>query len=269
MAQYQGYYGQFKLSASMVDLNVHNHTSSGAANCSLNSGSSVLIRGYDGESGEHLCEWLQNTIRDQSNHTNAVCNFCPASRRVGLYMAEACNIYFADRQLGNVLGFSNQWLNASQSYTGDKQPRYCWFPTRGLAHHPVDLNTWWGQRSTSKLTRSKDGTVRTIQGNRLLDGMYAYRNLPRADVTIDAMDSSDEFRSFEAFFRDVVHAGQKIRVYPDRSATNSSGYEEGFMALEQSTEEAMSVGAFEDYATRSQPPWSSLWDVEFSMLRNV
>ena len=154
-------------------------------------------------------------------------------------------------------------------HVGTKQPRYIWRPTRGAADLPGNINTWWGQRSTSKLSRSVDGSVVSVQGNLLYEGTYSYRNLPRADVICDASDT-DDHRPLERFWADVVHAGREIRVYPDRGAADTStAFRVGFWAADAGSEEALDVGPFAGQVGRSVASFDGLWDVDFAMVKNV
>lgn len=269
MSQKQSYFGQFTVSTDTRNLRIVNANSAGSAFVSINAGADVFITGYEGEQTNHFCDLVQASIRQQSNHTNAVCNYSPQTGRVSLYLSEDANVEWVSRELGNTLGFTERWHNGAQSYEGDKTPRYTWRPTRGLADHPLDVNAWWGQRSTSKITRSQDGTVRSIRGSILNDGAYSYRNLPRKEVVVSPQDPTSDFDSFESFWRDAIHKGAVVRVFPERENMNSSGFFDGTIVLRVRTGSAMDVGGLESYAGRSQPPWDALWDVDFDMVKNV
>lgn len=271
-AQYQLYAGKFTLASDETQFNVL--SSPASKNCTINTGDYYLF-GYDTETTEQLVEHIQNTIRDQAGHANAIVTVDPVARRVDMGFTNTVNVYFDDLSVANILGFESQldagWINSAQHYRGDKQPRYLWGPTRGLAETPLHINTVWDQRSTTKITRAPSGKVSSVQGNLLYDGFFRYVRLPSADV-ISTPGESDNWRPLEQFWADVVHKGKTIRMYYSRDASNSpasENYKTGTWCSDISYEGAMDVGGFAEQVGRNLTQWDSLWDVEFALLKDV
>jgi len=267
--QYQEYRGRFLITSSMDAFNVIN-ANGNDINCCINTGR-AFVAGFSGE-GEHysLCGKLQGAIRAQCNHSTANVTYAPSTGRVTIAFDHNANIFFGDNALGDALGFSQNVATASTaSHTATRQPRYIWRPTRGAADMPVHVNTWWGPRSTSKLSRSIDGTIVSVQGNLLYEGTYSYRNLPRADVIAD-VDDTDTHRPLEKFWSDVVHPGMEIRVYPDRTASDTNtAYKVGYWATQADAASAIDVGPFAGQIGRGVASYDGLWDVDFAMVKNV
>lgn len=264
MSQRQQYVGRFTLPSTATQFNIKNANGVNI-NCVINTGT-LFITGATEAVG--LDARIQAAIRAQATgHSTANVTYSGSTGRVTIGLNHNSNIYFGHAPLANILGF-DQEVNAADTnaHVGTRQPRYIWRPTRGVAEAPLDINTWWGPRSTSKLTRSVDGSVVTVQGNLVYDGRYSYRNLPQADITSKAGDT-DWHRPLERFWEDVVHAGKEIRVYPERTGT---AYETGFWASETDMgDEAADIGAFRDQVGRRIDSFDGLWDLEFAMLKNV
>jgi len=266
----QEYRGRVQITSEQRDFNIRNANGQNI-NCIINTGS-VFLAGYPGEAeAASITGKLQAAIRAQAaGHTTANVTYSMATGRVTIGLNHNCNIWWTDNALGDALGFAqNTAAAATNAHTGTKQPRYIWRPTRGAADMPVHLNTWWGPRSTSKLTRSVDGSIVSARGNLLYEGAYSYRNLPRADVICDATDT-DNHRPLERFWGDIVHAAKEIRVYPDINVTDSStAFKTGFWTSGSDSDEAIDVGPFAGQIGRRIASFDGLWDVDFSMMKNV
>lgn len=258
----QLYLGELQVSTSMTNFGVN------SSKLSLNSSVRCYTAGYDGETKEHLCELVQNVMR--AGVTGLACNVTldGSLQRVVISANADVNVTFDHTALGDALGFSNSAVGPAASHTGDRQPRYSWAPSRGLAIRPVALNIWWDEESTTKVTRGKDGTVYSVQGSRLYAGIYGYRTLKEQEVKTG---SNTFYESFQKFWADVVHAGRPVRVLFDRNTYDSNTYAEGLMLPPDAAgdDEAASIGPFSGFGTRQIRQYDGFWDVEFSMIKNV
>lgn len=260
MTQIQAYTGEFTIPASAsfgVGSNVFTLTANTACH----------IRGYDSE-GTGVCELIQAAIRgDGTGQGNANVELNVTTDKVQLILNAASNVTIDSSWLANTIGFTDSDRASGAEHYADKRPRYYWRPNKGLSDHPGDVNIWWAPRSTSKTTRSVDGTVYTTQGNLVYDGVYGYRHLT-ANVVRSTHETHKE--SLEEFWKDVVHPGRKVRAYFDRNCYNSNGYAEGYIVPADSEDgEPTTAGSFADMRGPTIRPWHSLWDVQFRMVKHV
>ena len=253
---YQQYLGRFVINTSNNSLTVD-----GTA-LTLTSGNYYLA-GYTGESTSQLCEHLQTQIRTVAGQSTATVTYSGSTGAVTIGLDSAVTVTFDDAYLAYILGFSSASQTGSDSYVSDQNPRYVWRPTYSASNHPVNLLNFWQTESTTRVTRSMNGTTYSIVGNELKDATIDYYVLPEADVITPS--SGTIYKDFQQWFSDVVHEGQPIRVYPDRTVNTSSDYVTA-MFCEKGQE---TVGDFIKYARPYQDDYSGLWSVRLPLVEHI
>lgn len=254
MTIYQQYFGKFTINSSNDSFNV-------ATQSMTLTSADYFITGYTGESSPQLCEHLQNRIRTHANQGNANVTFSVSTGRITIDLNMTCNISWVDTDLGKLFGFNDAALLDATTYTAENQSRYVWRPSRAIVEYPGDLNRWWTPRSTTQVSRSKDGSTFSVVGNKLYDGKYAYQCLPAADVITDA---STVWESLEQFWEDVIHAGKPMRVYPDRTLNAPTSYVNALFGAGED-----GVGSFRDFEERHISTFQGLWDVSLDLWKHV
>lgn len=253
---YQQFLGRFAINTSNNNLTVD-----GTA-LTLTSGNYYLA-GYSGESTNQLCEHLQEQIRTVAGQSTATVAYSGSTGQVTITLDSAVTIEFDDAYLAYILGFSSTTQSGADTYTSDQSCRYVWRPTIGASGHPVNLINLWAPRSTTRVYRSPNGTTYSIEGNELNDALIEYSLLPDADVVTPT--TGTVYRDLQQFFRDVVHAGQPIRVYPDRTANTSSSYKTAILGRDDQE----IVGSFQDYIARWGSDYNGLWDLSIPLMEHL
>lgn len=172
-------------------------------------------------------------------------------------------ITWTDTGLRDLLGFTAN-LSGATSYTGTHQARYVWRPSRAITGYPAAMTYPEGplvERSTTRLFRANDGTLRSIEGSLLYDGSFRYENLTKAEVITS---SSTVWETLQQFWKDVVHKGMVINFYPNRT---QAADREAVKWIPFGDEET--IGSFADYIERFTPNYMGLWDLDFSLWKNV
>ncbi len=252
---YQRYLGRFQIGADTKDFSV------GGNAVSLTAGW-YFMSGFTGEGDDNLVEHMQVVIRAiGAPYAAATVTQSATTGKITIALGAAGDIVWTDSDLGVLLGFESATTGGS-SYTADHEARYCWWPSKGPSDYPGDIARWWTVRSTSLPYRSADGTTYTTVGNKLYDGTFSYTNLTKEDVI--AVDDVDWGR-LEHFFSDVIHAGQRFRVFPDRSLNGGADYVTAMWAGEP--DEA--IGSFREFTDRHVNAYNGLWDVDLSMNKYI
>lgn len=250
---YQQFLGRFSINTSNNNLTV-----AGTA-LTLTSGNYYLA-GYTGESTDQLCEHLQAQIRTVAGHSGATVVYSGTTGQVTITLGATATISFTDAYLAYILGFSSATQSGADTYVSDQNPRYVWRPTIGASGHPVNLINLWAPRSTTRVYRSPNGTTYSIEGDELNDALIEYSLLPDDDVVTPA--TGTVYRDLQQFFRDVVHAGQPMRVYPDRTVNTSADYKTAIFGRDDQE----IVGSFQDYIARWGSDYSGLWDISIPLM---
>lgn len=244
---YQKYYGRFYMSAASCDV--------GGNTVTVPAGY-YYIRGYTGEATLQLCEKLQEQIRAIGG-AYATATVAPADTVGNVYinLQTTATITWTSTTLRDILGFTATCSGAS-AYEAPNRPRYTWFPANPASDHPVNMQNFWAPGSTSYIGRSKDGMSWSRTGATYNEAMIEYQALPVEDVLTPTTGTG--YRDLQTFFTDVVHAGQTIRAYYDRTINTSTAYKTCRWASEDDT-----LGTFIEYAKRRVRNYNGRWDVSF------
>ena len=267
-ATLQEYVGQVRITSTCRQFQIND--GGGAEAVVLDLGK-YFASGYTSESDDQLIEHMQTQIRAVSGFGAGEAAECNISRStstglITIAFDASVDISWDHADLQTLLGFTGSQTSAS-SYVATNTPKGVWRPTEGLSEFPVDLTEWWAPNSTSKVTRAPDGTISTVQGAMLYDGIFGYRLLDEGEVK---SDSSTVWESFQSFFENVIHAGYRIRAFPDRTAITSDDYREGIIVPPNaSDDEPVTMGRFADWARRHIRNYNGLWGVDFRMLKAV
>jgi hypothetical protein len=258
MTTYQQWFGRFAVGASNDSFSVD------ATAKTLTAGN-YYITGYTAESASQLCEHMTTlvaaVVASSTVAYNATTGFIKITFGSGSH-----KITFTDTALKTLLGFGavDTTTTAAASFTATREPQYVWRPNRGTSSHPVQLNQFWAPRSTTIVGRSKDGTTYGVRGNLLYDAEVSYTMLEESRVIVPSTGSVN--KELQTFYEDVVHAGQPIRIYPDRTLAASTSY---VTALVSPGKEDEAVPAWGDFATRHVANYNGLWDVTLPLVKWV
>jgi hypothetical protein len=174
-------------------------------------------------------------------------------------------ITFTDAALKTLLGFGavDTTTSAAASFTATREPQYVWSPNRGIVDVPVDPARIVQPISSTRVQVSRDGTLTTVRGNLRYAGDVEYRLLDGARVFTPATGSVNG--DFESFFEDVIHAGELIRLYPDRTVNTSTD----FVTVKVVAPGGEEIGAFESFARRHIQSYQGLADVQIPVAKYV
>lgn len=269
----QEYIGQIAITNSTKDLSVNNGTAYAVA---LTAGN-YFAQGYSGESTAQLIEHLQVQIRAaHAAFDTGGANECTVSRSAStglITIAFAAgggnvSVTWTDADLGTLLGFTVGNLSGAYTYTASVTPKGVWRPSRPLSELPGDETSWWGKRSTSRVTISLDGSTYGVEGDLLYDGVFKYESLADSE-TIDT--AARTWTTFESFWETVVHKVMPIRILPDRTSYTSTTYFTGIMvqADAETDGKSITVGHLEEYKNKTVTNYLGLWDVAFKLAKYV
>lgn len=253
--KYQEYLGRFVIGNTLKDLTVNGEA------ISLTTGN-YYTYGYDGESDNQLCEELQEKIQTIDGYENSTVIY--SNGVITITLDGPADIVFTDNNLAAYLGFSTTSLTDSATYSSDQNPRCVWRPSRGPSFTPVNSTRFWCPRSTSNVLRSANGVTYSIQGNILNDAVIEYQLL-EGDEVITPATNVNIYKSFEQFFKDVVHYGQPIRVLPDRDTYTVSSYKTAIFG----TDEMEKVSSLGDYIGRYIENYNGLFSISLPLLEFV
>jgi hypothetical protein len=254
MSQLQQYLGRFSIGTDAIDFGINSQTAS------LDTGT-YYICAHDSESSNQLCEHLQAEINTHFTGFSTT-NVYLDSGFIKIDFTTDANMTFDDSGLATILGM-NTSLTGTSSYTGDAHPRYCWFPSRTASDYPTDINKFWAEKSTTRVGTTEDGTSYTVPGNLLYDATVGYTLLNEAEVIIPG--GGTNYAEFQQFWIDVAHAGQPIRVFPDRTQTGSTDYVTGILGQKGDD----GIGSFLDYSRRHLANYNGFWDVTLPLLKDA
>jgi hypothetical protein len=248
----QEYLGQIQITNSTKDF-VLNGGGSGDIAVALTPGT-YYIEGYTGEGGQ-LIEHLQAVIRAANGGATWPAAEVVRAAAGGIsidFDSVTTSVTFTDSALGTLLGFVG---NLS--------------PSNNLVELPVDLDTFWGIRSSSMISISRDGSTYGMEGNLLYDGVYRYEALPSTDV-IDT--SGSVWKTLESFWEAVVHEVRPIRVIKSSGTYAAAGDYVTALMLPGDAEsdgEAITIGDFRQYVGRTVDSYNGLWDVDFKLAKYI
>lgn len=253
---YQQWLGRFAVGATNDSFSI------GANAFTLTAGNYYLA-GYTSESTNQLCEHITATI--VGTYANAAVTYSATTGLVTFKIANSGSyaITWTDTALQTLLGFTGTQSGAA-TYTATMEPQHVWRPNRGLAGRPVGEANFWAPRSTTIIGCSKDGSTYGVRGNLLYDAEIAYVMLAESRVTTPA--TTGTVTDLQSFYEDVVHQGQPIRIYPDRSLSASTSF---VTALVSTGKEDEPVPAWSDFAARHIANYSGLWDVTLPLVKWV
>jgi hypothetical protein len=257
----QRFWGKFAITATSKDF-VINDGSDHAIELTVGD---YFIDGYTGEGTDQLCEHITDKIDDHV--TGATCTISHTTGIVTLdWNGNSVSVTWTDTALRDLLGWTGD-LGAATSHVAPNQAQHIWLPSRAVSTLPDNLTTWWSIRSTTKITRSKDGTTYSNIGNKLYDGVFGYETLSESEVI---SDSSTVHESLREFFEDVLHEGMPVRVFPDRTVNTSTDYITGHMIPpDASAQEGATIGSWEDWKNRTSDEYQGLWNFTFQMIKSV
>ena len=252
---YQQYLGKFAISTN------NNQFSVGGVGLTLTSGDYYLA-GYSGESTNQLWEHMQAVIRAGTAHATATVVYSGSTGVVTITLDSSEALVFTDAPLAAILGFSSATPGTASSFTSDQNPRYVWRPSMGPNNYHGNLLNWWSPKSTTRSSRSANGTTYSIVGNVLYDTEISYSLLPIDEVRTPA--TGTVYDDLEQWFLDVPHNGMPIRCYPDRTVNTSSDY---FTAMFGSDSSQL-VDSFEKYCSKYARDYNGLWDVTLPLMEH-
>lgn len=244
---YQEYMGRFALTNADAQLVV------GANTVTLTNGY-YYIDGYTGEANAQFCNHLQTKIRlgaDGQTSTNVSYN-----GQLVIALTTNANITFVTGALANICGFNSTTTSNLALHVGQRAPRYVWRPTVPAQEYTGTLDDPWLPVTPTKYRRAADGSVRSAPGTTAYECEFTYQALPLLDV-IKAVPAT--FRSLQEFFEDVICAGKRLRIYPDRTKRTSADCHEAVWGGEEPGRFAGTIGrlfrAYQGYWKVKLPFW--------------
>lgn len=256
----QHYVGTLTIDDDSKDFTVDTDPSTGPFALALTTGD-YFVFGYTGEATDQLLEHLQTVIRTVGAFNTTDVTFDGASGLVTINFKATCSVVWTDTDLRDLLGFTGN-LSGSSAYTATNTCRGLWRPGLPMTAYPGDLTRLWGQRSTSRIGVSSDGSTYSNEGTILYDGVYRYSLLPEDEIITT---STTVWESLEQFWEDCVHPGKPVRVYPDRTLNASTSYETALMSNADGK-----VGGFHDAMIgRWREDYNGFWSVEFMLRKHI
>jgi len=256
MTTYQQWIGRFAIGSSNDSFSI-------ASNAFTLTSGNYYIAGYTSESTAQLCEHI--TAKIIGTYANAAVTYSETTGLVTFKIANSgtYTITWTDTALQTLLGFTGTQSNAA-TYTATMEPQHVWRPERGASSYPAQLNQFWAPRSTTVVGRSRDGTTYAVRGNLLYDAEVSYTML--ADTRVITPASTGTVTDLQGFFEDVIHVGQPIRVFPDRTLKASTSY---VTALVSPGKDGDPIGSWQDFCGRHVANYNGLWDVTLPLLKWV
>lgn len=262
MSSLQRYLGQFRLGTSRLNFTITDPVM-GAQALTLTDGD-YFMAGYTGETTAQFCEHMQAVIR--AAHASQATSTVTLEAGTGIVAiafgsGQDTSVTWTDATLATMLGYAGN-LSGSQTYVAPNQAQYIWLPAKGLADYPGYKQDWWAKQSTTRTMRAPTGQTFSRAGNLLNDAKIEYMYLPESNVWAKG---STWHASFEAFFEDVIHAGQPFRCYPDLDSNTSTTYKTAILA----TDEGETVGNMKDFAERNITRYNNFWKIKLSLWEYV
>jgi len=259
----QLFIGKLEITADEQNFSIND--GGGAQALALTTGNYYLF-GYSGESSNQLCEHMQALIQALGGNyagmtvaydtdTNAITIDCDGT---------TTSITWTDTSLRDLLGFSSN-LSGATSYTATYAPRYLWRPSRALSDYPTSLASPGplASNSTTRVFRSNDGTLRSVEGHELWDGQFLYELLDKSEIKEAEADHKE---ALETFWSDVIAKGRQIRFFRDRTSLTAST---DFVACKWAPLKDGTMGKFSDFAKRFDPGYDGDWNIQFELWKDV
>jgi len=242
---YQRFLGRFAIGNSSKDFDV------GGNAVSLTTGY-YYMHGYTGESTSQLLEHMQAVIRAIGGSYASATVSMSTSFKVVINLTTTATITWTDTSLQSLLGFTGSQTGAS-SYTATYYPRYTWTPSRTPSEFPNNLHAnIWQPTSTTQIFVSPDGTTHTVPGSLIYAGDISYDFLTESETVKPA---TALFQSYQEFFEDVWHAGERCRVILDRSSYSSTSH---YITVVYG---AKTPGEFSRTSSKNLGTYNGLWRV--------
>jgi hypothetical protein len=220
--------------------------------------------GYTAEGANSLVVAINAAFDSTTNYKDASIAFDYTTGKFTLTFIRSTTLAFTDSALQTLLGMTDADIASPDTvFTHSNEAQYVWRPNRSLFDHPVDISSVVAPRSNTFVHVAKDGTTTSAVGSLLYGGTLKYTMLSEARAIIPSTGSVN--REFEQFFKDVVHNGEHVRIFPDDTATTSSDYETVVII----GEEGGMVGTWGDFAGRHVANYNGLWDIEVPVRKVV
>ena len=263
MATLTQWLGQFRLATS-TDALLMDDSATAAENISVVA-NAYFIEGYTSESPSWgLLEHLNALCDATTNYQAADWTYEPTTGLINVSFAAETIVTWGDTGLRDLLGYTGD-LSGASDYTATNEPRYCWRPDQPVSDVTAHGNNILSPSSMTSVQRSPDGTVVTVKGVALLeDAEVTYNKVAAARVRIPGSGTSVN-KEFQQFFRDVIHEGEAIRLYPDRTLESSAD----FVTVYVGTDDGEVIGHWDDYCGRNPPHLDVYWDVRIPVLANA
>lgn len=254
----QQWLGRFEVGSNNRDFALDDGTNTPSV--SLDTGT-YYIAGYSGETTNNLVEHIQDKMAAETGFSAATCTYNANSGLVSLGFAATTNVTWTDTDLRDLLGFTAD-LDSASSYTGTNEAKYVWRPNISLSGHPVTGSRVFEPESTTLVYRARDGTTTSVVGTKLYRAQLEYSMLDEARIIIPSTGTVN--REFETFFEDVIHSGQPIRLYFDRTLNTSTDYVTCIVGDGESM-----ISSFSEYAGRHIQNYNGLWNLSIPILKFV
>lgn len=221
------------------------------------------LTGYTGESTvqfiEHMEDLIAAVVASSTVTYSTTTGFVTITFGSGTH-----TITWTDDDLKTLLGFHGvDTSSGAASFTGVQEPQYVWSPDVAISDAPVHPARIVQPISSTRVQVSRDGTLTTVRGNLRYAGDVEYQLLDGDLVFIPATGSVNG--EFESFFGDVIHAGELIRLYPDRTVNTSTD----FVTVKVVAPGGEEIGAFDGFARKRIQSYQGLADVRIPVAKYV
>lgn len=221
------------------------------------------ITGHTAESTVQFCEHLEDLIAAVVASSTVV-----YSATTGLititFGSGTHTITWTDAALKTLLGFDGVNTGAAAaSFAAVMEPQYVWSPNVAIADAPVSVGRLLQPVSSTVVHCSRDGTLSSVRGNTRYAGTLEYQLIDGARVLVPSTGSVN--KEFESFFEDVIAAGERIRILPNRSTyAASTDYVECVVGVP-----GESIGSFSDFARKRFASYEGLFDLSIPVMKYV
>ena len=269
---FQRYFGRFTIGTNNQDFTVTDSDNSVPYAVQLTAGE-YYLESYSGEGTNQLVEHTQAQIRDLGvkgavDYGGATVTYNATTDRVTIDFdtlpAASVDITWTDSDLKTLLGFTGAQTGAD-TYTAAQSPRYVWSPSKCPTDYPLDLAQFWAPNSPTRAGRSKDGSSWSVKGTAVLyDAQISYELLDDSEVITPSTGTI--YDDLQQFWVDVVHAGQPVRIYVDRSTSSAANTKTGLWVPGEDDEP---LGSFLQTVGRHIRNYNGLWDVDMRFEKYV
>jgi len=267
----QRFFGRFVIGADSRDFTLTDSDNSVPYAVQLTAGE-YYLESYSGEGTNQLVEHVQAQIRALGvkgavDYGNATATYNATTDLVTIDLATlpaaSVDITWTDADLKTLLGFTGAQTGAD-TYTAAQSPRYVWSPSKPPSEYPLDLAQFWAPRSTTRVGRSKNGASYSTKGTVLYDAILRYELLGDSEVVTPSTGSIND--DLQAFWDAVVHEGQPIRIYVDRTTSSAANTKTGIWVTD---DEGEPLGSFLQTVGRHIRAYNGLWDVDVRLEKFV